>query len=432
MRCFVPWLLSFLLVLITLNEATWAETPSSSGSGFAVTDDGWILTNAHVVKGCQRVEIGNTGQAEDIRFDSHDDLALIKAPAGVKTQALFLRRDIIRLGEDIIALGFPLDGLLSDSIKMTTGNVNALSGVENDARYLQISTPIQPGNSGGPVIDRHGHVIGITTAGLSKNFADQNGFIAQNVNFAVRAGVAAIFMEAQGLKVSYADDDKGAPVPSTADITEKATPSVYKILCYAATPTNEANQTLNQSLPQSNPPTGVQGNVDVSPVNPPTGVQDNGNVPPVNQPTVTFINQNNYDAIGFDYRTAKHVSFDNCLQMCEYEERCQALTYHKRLHACMLKYDVVALIRNKDAAAAFISSKRDSVKITDFMALSNMDITGGDYTYIENTDYFSCFIGCIGDQRCIAFSYIPKKKQCWLKDHMGTPRAKKGVELGVK
>ena len=417
MRCFVPWLLSFLLILITLNEATWAETPSSSGSGFAVTDDGWILTNAHVVKGCQRVEISNTGQAEDIRFDSHDDLALIKAPAGVKTQALFLRRDIIRLGEDIIALGFPLDGLLSDSIKMTTGNVNALSGVENDARYLQISTPIQPGNSGGPVIDRHGHVIGITTAGLSKNFADQNGFIAQNVNFALRAGVAAIFMEAQGLTVSYADDDKGAPVPSTADITEKATPSVYKILCYAATPTNEANQTLNQPLPQSNPPTGVQGN---------------GNVPPVNQPTVTFINQNNYDAIGFDYRSAKHVSFDNCLEMCENDGRCQALTYHKRLHACMLKYDVVALIRNKDAAAAFISSKRNSVKITDFMALSNKDITGGDYTYIENTDYFSCFIGCIGDQRCIAFSFIPRKKQCWLKDHMGTPRAKKGVELGVK
>lgn len=66
------------------------------------------------------------------------------------------------------------------------------------------------------------------------------------------------------------------------------------------------------------------------------------------------------------------------------------------------------------------------------MALSNKDITGGDYTYIENTDYFSCFIGCIGDQRCIAFSFIPRKKQCWLKDHMGTPRAKKGVELGVK
>ncbi|MBI0177003.1 trypsin-like peptidase domain-containing protein [Bartonella apis] len=417
MRCFVPWLLSFLLILITLNEATWAETPSSNGSGFAVTDDGWILTNAHVVKGCQRVEISNTGQAEDIRFDSHDDLALIKAPAGVKTQALFLRRDTIRLGEDIIALGFPLNGILSDSIKMTTGNVNALSGLENDARYLQISTPVQPGNSGGPVIDRNGHVIGITTLQLSKNFEDKTGIMPQNINFALRASVAAIFMEAQGLTVSYADDDKGAPVPSTADITEKTTPSVYKILCYAATPTNESNQTLNQPLPQSNPPTGVQGNVNVLPVNP---------------PTVTFINQNNYDAIGFDYRSAKHVSFDNCLQMCENDGRCQALTYHKRLHACMLKYDVIALIRNKDAAAAFISSKRNSVKITDFMALSNMDITGGDYTYIENTDYFSCFIGCIGDQRCIAFSFIPRKKQCWLKDHMGTLRAKKGVELGVK
>ncbi len=417
MRFFFLCLLSFLLLLDVFGGATWAEEPSSSGSGFAVTDDGWILTNAHVVRGCQRVEIGNTGEAVDLRMDSHDDLALIKASAGVQTRTLALRHDVIRLGEDIIALGFPLNGILSDSIKMTTGNVNALSGLENDARYLQISTPVQPGNSGGPVIDRYGHVIGITTLQLSKSFEDKTGIMPQNVNFAIRAGVAALFMEAQGFKVSYADDDKGAPVPSTADITEKTTPSVYKILCYAATPTIEANQTLKQPLPPSNPPTGVQGNV---------------SLPPVNQPTVTFINQNNYDAIGFDYRSVKHVSFDNCLQMCENDGRCQALTYHKRLHACMLKYDVVALIRNKDAAASFISSKRNSVKITDFMAMSNVDITGGDYSYIEQTDYFTCFIGCVSDQRCIAFSFIPKRKQCWLKDRMGTPRAKKGVELGVK
>nr|WP_297322688.1 PAN domain-containing protein [uncultured Bartonella sp.] len=283
-------------------------------------------------------------------------------PNGIKTKMLYLRRDVIRLGEDIIALGFPLDGLLSDSIKITTGNVSALSGVENDTRYLQISTPIQPGNSGGPVIDRNGHVIAITTAGLSKNFADESGFIAQNVNFAVRATVAEMFMQAQGVKISYAEDDKDvAPHPSTADIAESASPSVYKILCFQ------------------------------------------------------------------EERHARQISSDE-----EDEPRCQAFTYNKRWRICLLKDDVVALIRNRDADSGYRSERKKEVRITDFTAFSNMDLAGGDYKQIDDTNYFACFMGCIGDQRCKAFSYITKKKQCWLKNKIGNPRPNKGVELGMK
>ena len=224
-------------------NSAYAQPPASTGSGFAVTNNGWVLTNAHVVKNCQYVKIGDFGTGQDIRIDSHDDLALIKLPDGVKTKPLYLRRNVIRLGEDIIALGFPLDGLLSDSIKMTTGNVNSLSGVENDIRYLQISTPIQPGSSGGPVIDRQGHVIGITTSGLSKTFADESGFIAQNVNFAIRARVAELFLETEGITVSYADEDKGGSFRSTADIAESTSPSVYKILCYG-----EKNSGMDESV----------------------------------------------------------------------------------------------------------------------------------------------------------------------------------------
>lgn len=400
MRHFFPWFVMWLIMVCFVGNVTWAETPSSTGSGFAVTNDGWVLTNAHVVNSCQRVEIANMGKGEDIRIDNHNDLALIKLPNGAKTRPLYLRRDVIRLGEDIIALGFPLDGLLSDSIKMTTGNVSALSGVENDTRYLQISTPIQPGNSGGPVIDRQGHVIGVTTAGLSKSFADETGFIAQNVNFAVRATVAEMFMQAQGVNIFYADDDKNmAPHPSTADIAESASPSVYKILCFG-------EETSRQQL--SSDETDEQSDA------------------------AGMMSQSDYDAIGFDYKTLKEKSFAECSQACESESRCQAFTYNKRFRLCLLKDDVVALIINQDADCGYRSNRKSEVRVTDFTAFSDMDLAGGDYKHIDDTSYFACFMGCIGDKRCKAFSFITKKKQCWLKNNIGEPRGKKGVELGMK
>lgn len=400
---FYPCFVVLAIFLGFFVNVTRAQTPSSTGSGFAVTNDGWILTNAHVVDGCDRVEVGNFGKGEDIRVDSHNDLALIKLPAGVTTKPLYLRRDVIRLGEDIIALGFPLDGFLSDTIKMTTGNVSALSGIENDTRYLQISTPIQPGNSGGPVIDRNGHVIGISTAALSKNFADKTGFIAQNVNFAVRSTVAELFMQAQAISISFADDDKDvAPNLSTADIAESASPSVYKILCFAS------NHADNQQAPQQSTNTGRAAD------------------------EAAMISQNNYDAIGFDYKTLKHQSFDECRNTCESETFCQAFTFNKRFHVCLLKTNVVALIRNKDAATGYRASQANNVILTNFTALSNMDLTGGDYARINHTSYIFCFTECVGDNRCRAFSFIPNKNECWLKDRLGEPRAKKGVELGVK
>lgn len=400
MRGFFPWFIMWLVMAGSVVNVTWAETPSSTGSGFAVTDNGWVLTNAHVVNGCQRVEIAKMGKGGDIRVDNHNDLALIKLPDGVKTKPLYLRRNVIRLGEDIIALGFPLDGLLSDSIKMTTGNVSALSGLGNDTRYLQISTPIQPGNSGGPVIDREGHVIGITTAGLSKNFADETGFIAQNVNFAVRATVAEMFMQAQGVSIFYADDDKNvAPHPSTADIAESASPSVYKILCFG-------EETLPQQV--SSDETDKQS-------------EDAG-----------MVIQNDHDAIGFDYKTLKEKSFNECSQACQGESRCQAFTYNKRFRVCLLKDDVVALIINQDADCGYHTDRKNEVRMTNFTAFSDMDLAGGDYKHIDDTSYFSCFMGCIGDKRCKAFSFITKKKQCWLKNNIGEPHGKKGVELGMK
>jgi S1-C subfamily serine protease len=127
---------------------------SSSGTGFFVNDQGWVVTNAHVVEGCASISALRLGDGTDLAVDKQNDLAAFKLVTGVGKPHLPLRRSQPRLGEDIAAYGFPLSGLLSDSIKVTTGNINSLVGMENDTRYLQVSTPLQPGNSGGPVVDQ--------------------------------------------------------------------------------------------------------------------------------------------------------------------------------------------------------------------------------------------------------------------------------------
>jgi S1-C subfamily serine protease len=209
-----------------------AEEPVSSGTGFVVTADGWILTNAHVVEDCGRIEVKGKGDATDTRTDAINDLAALKISAAPSLQPLAFRNSPTRLGEDIVAVGYPLATLLADSVKITTGNVNALAGIRNDTRYIQISTPIQPGNSGGPVVDRSGNLIGITSATLSKKTADEIGITAQNVNFAIRASVAELFMQSQSLKAQDADPAANPGTLSTADLADRVTPSVFQILCY--------------------------------------------------------------------------------------------------------------------------------------------------------------------------------------------------------
>ncbi|UXN06390.1 trypsin-like peptidase domain-containing protein [Bartonella sp. HY761] len=396
----------FVIILGSIGflEPAFPDEASSSGTGFAVSNDGWVLTNAHVVEGCERIEVVSLGKAIDIRKDGTNDLALIKVDTDLALKPLAFRRNITRLGEDIIALGYPLDQVLSDSIKMTTGNVSSLSGLGNDTRFLQISTPIQPGNSGGPIVDRSGYVVGITTSALSKKFSDQIGFTAQNVNFAIRIMVADLFLQAQGITAPYDLDGKIENSDlSTADIAEATSPSVFKILCYT-TPKPVVEATNQTAAPAFNPSTNQS----------------------------FLIHQNNYDAIGFDYDIARNVSYDQCTSICEQTTRCAAITWHKRFRSCMLKTDVVALIKNNDAAASYKSYKAKDVFLSSFTAYSGFDIPGGDYARKQRSNYLECFLACIGDNQCKAFSYLPKKKECWLKNSLGQPQAMKNVELGIK
>jgi S1-C subfamily serine protease len=174
----------------------------STGSGFAVSANGQIVTNHHVVADCAEVRVRPVGQEAVegvvVAHDRGNDLALLHAPARLPAAAL--RNDSgIRPGDSVVAVGFPLPGLLASEANVTTGSVSALAGIGNDTRFLQMTVPVQPGNSGGPLLDLQGRVVGVVVGKLDAlKVADLTGDIPQNVNFAIKAGVVRSFLDASG------------------------------------------------------------------------------------------------------------------------------------------------------------------------------------------------------------------------------------------
>jgi len=206
---------------------------SSSGTGFFVSSEGHVLTNAHVVNECSAIEVA-TGSGEAISGhllsrDSANDLALIKTSAKPQKVAAF--RMGVRLGESVAAFGYPLTNILSTSGNFTLGNVTALSGLKDDSRYFQISTPVQPGNSGGPLFDQNGNVVGVVSAKLDalKVMVATNGDIPQNVNFAIKGTLAATFLESNRLT---AQQGTASQALAPADLADQARAVSVLVRCH--------------------------------------------------------------------------------------------------------------------------------------------------------------------------------------------------------
>ncbi len=207
---------------------------TSSGSGFFVSTKGHVLTNAHVVEGCRSITVSQHGQPPSegrlIAKDSSNDLALIQTkdqPSSVPPL-----RGSVRLGEQVAVYGFPLSGILASTGNFTLGNVTATAGLQDDSRILQVSSPVQPGNSGGPLLDEAGNVVGIVVAKLDAiQFAAITKDMPQNINFAIKAAVVQTFLETNGIA--------STSLPSTLhlaadDIAEKAKSFTVFVECNAS------------------------------------------------------------------------------------------------------------------------------------------------------------------------------------------------------
>ncbi len=204
------------------------KAKGGSGTGFFVGKDGTVLTNAHVVEDCSVVTVAPDGggplPARIIANDRTNDLALLKID--YKPQKVAGLRIGIRLGEPVAAFGFPLSSVLASTGNFTLGNVTALAGLGDDTRHIQVSAPVQPGNSGGPLLDDKGNVVGIVTYKLNAlKTAAASGDIPQNVNFAVKASAAASFLESNRIAM---EPGTASAVLAPADIADHAkTVSVF-------------------------------------------------------------------------------------------------------------------------------------------------------------------------------------------------------------
>lgn len=171
----------------------------SSGTGFFVNSEGAMLTNAHVIQDCGSITVDGK-PAKIIAVSQTFDLAVLKPNVVDEISYLTFARTEAGLNADITIAGYPLHGLLG-GLNVSRGSISSMTGLGGDETSIQISAPVQPGNSGGPVIDRSGNLIGVVVSKLDvMEVANITGDIAQNVNFAIRGSVAKIFLQANGIK----------------------------------------------------------------------------------------------------------------------------------------------------------------------------------------------------------------------------------------
>ncbi len=204
----------------------------ASGSGFFVGSN-VLATNYHVVKDAQKVEVViNTGlaitkyAAKTLCFDKVNDLALLQIDDAKFSPLLQipykLQLDGQQVGTDVYTMGYPLLDAMGQEIKITDGIVSSKTGYEGDVSTYQISAPIQPGNSGGPLFSKDGQLIGITSSGI---------LAANNVGYAIKASYLKNLMDAAPIEIKDIFQSKDVGVQLTEQI-KLFTPYVVMLLIY--------------------------------------------------------------------------------------------------------------------------------------------------------------------------------------------------------
>ena len=203
-----------------------------SGSGFYINNKGYALTNNHVIDICKQsiaVIDGKETLFRVIATDKTNDVAVLKTDYKSRN-FIKINEDGAKLGENVIAVGYPLAGRLSDSVKITRGIVSSLSGLDNNIGQIQIDAALQPGNSGGPVLNENGELVGIASAGLNKLLmAKEAKYIPENVNFAVASPIVVNILKSK--KVKYTTPGMFGGSFSNTELAELGDSSTIQLFC---------------------------------------------------------------------------------------------------------------------------------------------------------------------------------------------------------
>jgi hypothetical protein len=216
------------------GNSTSPENLTLTGTGFFITDDGYLISNYHVVKDATKVRLLTSAgliDAKVVQVDAANDLALLKADGRFASLPIAASRTGL-LGGTVATVGFPDIGLQGFAPKLAKGEIASLSGAGDDPRYFQISVPVQPGNSGGALVDERGNVIGIVSAKLDAGAAlAASGALPENVNYAVKSSFLLGFLESvpavsAKLKAPNTTDEK------FSDIVKSAQDAAVLVLVY--------------------------------------------------------------------------------------------------------------------------------------------------------------------------------------------------------
>tara|TARA_Y100000590_G_C15737839_1_gene1019209 strand:- start:2337 stop:3764 length:1428 start_codon:yes stop_codon:yes gene_type:complete len=216
--------------IIPINKGPNNLTYLGSGSSFQINSEGYIITNEHVVNGCQYIEVKNryiNTEAKVIAKDPQHDLALVLMN---ESGDLYynLSGEPARILDEITVAGYPYGDDLSSSVKVTKGIVSSITGISDNYSDFQIDAAVQPGNSGGPVINNFGNVVGVAAAKLDYNFTLQEyGDPAENINFGVKSSILINFLDSNQIDFNITNDNL-----NSKQLRKLINQATYYIDCY--------------------------------------------------------------------------------------------------------------------------------------------------------------------------------------------------------
>ncbi|TKB56135.1 S1 family peptidase [Ferrimonas aestuarii] len=217
--------------IVDLKSLINQSKPNSSGTGFFIDKQGSVATAAHVVDECLAIEIAYEGKtyAATLKEKSNLlDLAVISSDIPNTDHANITESYKPNLGKPVFVTGFPLSGILSDYPSLTVGNVSSYGGLKGAKGQFQFTAPIQPGNSGGAVVDYQGHLVGIVSSSLNQSMMlEKAGTTAQNVNFGVEHQLFKKFLDKNKVGYVMSNDDVNFEVAS-----QQALKYTNQVLCY--------------------------------------------------------------------------------------------------------------------------------------------------------------------------------------------------------
>lgn len=208
------------------------EKATTTGTGFFINDKGQLITAAHVLRNCLVVKAEIPGQsalATALHESNLLDISVLSSDLTPPAVLPVREGSDIVVGEPLVNVGYPLQGVLSQTPNLTRGNISASAGLTGSKGHFQFSAPIQPGNSGGPLVSDSGQLLGMTVSTLNSSYLIEKGIVPQNVNFALDRQYISKFLHKHQVPFTSAPTDHNGNFKKGNDA---ALNSVVKLSCY--------------------------------------------------------------------------------------------------------------------------------------------------------------------------------------------------------